>query len=408
MSLALFGGPKVRTNPWPTYPMYDDRDKEAACRVIESGLLNGFRASHGPWFLGGPEVRALEDKLADYHGVRNVIAVSSATAGLHVAVAATCEPGDEVIVSPYSFDSSATCALMHNCIPVFADISRDTFGIDPSSVADRITDRTRAIVVVHLFGGPAQMDELLALADEHGLYVIEDCAQSPGARYKGRLVGTIGDFGILSFVGQKNASCGEGGAMLTDDDRLAGKAGLLRNHAEALHEPMLGYNYRLQEIQAAIVSNQWDKLDESNRTRRRLVASLVLKMREEGIEGIHIPPVPRGSQHSFYVCPFLYDAGRTGIPRGLFVDAMNAEGIPMGAGYIQPLYLLPLFQRRAHFAFEHFGRDVSYHKGLCPVCEEMSFERLMLTMVCRPPATEEDMADVAKAMRKVLDQCALY
>jgi dTDP-4-amino-4,6-dideoxygalactose transaminase len=222
------------------------------------------------------------------------------------------------------------------------------------------------------------------------------------------LVGTIGDVGILSFVGQKNASCGEGGTMLTDNDNLARKARLLRNHAEALHEPMLGFNYRLQEIQAAIVSNQWDKLDKSNATRRALVASLMLKMGAEGIEGIWIPPVPRGNTHSFYVCPFLYDAVFTGVPRGMFVDAMNAEGIPMGAGYIQPLYMLPLFQRRAHFAFKHFGHDVTYHKGLCPTCEEMSFERLMLTMVCRPPATGEDMADVAKAMRKVLDQCPLY
>lgn len=389
---------------WPSYPIITEKEHEAAARVLDSGLLQGFRASHGPYFLGGPEVRNFEDLVAATLHVQYAVSFSSATAALHGAVVATgVQPLDEVIVTPYSFNASAVAPLYHNAIPVFADVTLSDFGLDPASVEERITPRTRAIIVVHLFGIPAQMDAIMDIAHRHNLAVIEDSAQAPLARYKGRYTGTIGDCGIFSFVGEKNASCGEGGMLVTDNPEIARMARLVRNHGDALYEPMLGYNYRMTEIQAAIAIEQWKKLDLRNQMRRTLVEELAWAMEDEGIAHVLLPYVPPQHTPAWYALPFHYHSHYcTSISRGTFVERMCREGIPFGAGYIKPLHLLPLFQRRAHFAYEHYEGDAQYYMGLCPNAERLWKTNLVITSVVRPPAKAQDMYQIAKAMKKSL------
>jgi perosamine synthetase len=403
MELAILGGKPVRTKPWPSYPILGEEEENVALEVIRGGRLVSFRASAGG-FLGSERIRAFEQAVADYHNVEFAITFSSATAALHGAVVAVgVQPGDEVIVTPYSFNSSATCPLMHNAIPVFADVSPRDFCLNPRSIEKRITSRTRAIIPVHLFGGPAGMTEIMDIAHWHGLKVIEDAAQAPGAMYEDDLVGTIGDCGVFSFVGEKNASCGEGGMLITNNHEIARIARLIRNHGDALYKPMLGWNYRMTEIQAAIGLIQWNKLDQINQARAELAHYLCSKIRD--IEGITTPYLWPERKHVYYAFPILYDEWEVGIHRDTFVNALVAEGIPVGAGYIRPLHLLPLFLQQAHYTYKHYDGNASdtYGMGACKIAERLSFEEMIITYVVRPPATTQDMDDIVTAIHKVLD-----
>ncbi|MEK6556690.1 MAG: DegT/DnrJ/EryC1/StrS family aminotransferase, partial [Candidatus Margulisiibacteriota bacterium] len=251
--LAINGGQKVRTTLFPPYRIFDEHEEGAIKRVFDSGVLSRFLGTWHQDFLGGPEVQALESEWAQHFGVAHVVAVNSATSGLYCAVgAAGIGPGDEVIVSPYTMSASATAALIYNAIPVFADIEPDFFCLDPKSVEEKITPRTKAIIVVDLFGQPYARDQINAIAKAHGLLVIEDCAQAPGAKMGDRFAGTLGDMGVFSLNYHKHIHSGEGGIIVTDNAEFADRLRLIRNHAESVVEGkgvanlvnMLGFNYR--------------------------------------------------------------------------------------------------------------------------------------------------------------------
>jgi dTDP-4-amino-4,6-dideoxygalactose transaminase len=408
--LALFGGDPIRKQPFPPHPVIGDEEKRAVMKVLDGGALSGFLAVPGDAFLGGEQVREFERRVADYHGVEFAVAFNSATSALHAAVVAVgVEPGDEVIATPYTFTASAACVLMHNAIPVFADVQDSVYGLDPDSVAARITPLTKAIIPVHLFGHPADMDGLMRVAREHGLKVIEDAAQSPGARYKGQLTGTIGDCGVFSFTENKNLATGEGGMLITDDPAIAEAARLVRNHGEAVWNPdrpatygssILGWNYRMTEIEAALGIAQFDKIDALNNTRIKLCDYLTDRL--AGIDGLTPPVVKPDCRHVYYIYALAYDAEKTGIPRDQFIRAMNAEGIPMGAGYIAPLYLGPIYHERKAPAFRHYTGTATYERGLCPVVERLHERDLVLTLVARAPARTDDMDDIVRAVEKIM------
>ncbi len=409
-TLALLGGTPVRSTPFPRHPIVGPEEKAAVAEVMESTELSGFIASQGPNFLGGRRVKEFEAQFAAYHGVAYAVSFNSATAALHAAVVAVgVNPGDEVIVTPYSFSASAACALMHNAIPVFADVEDDIYSLDPKAVAAAVTPLTRAIIPVHLFGHPADIDRLLEVAKTHRLKVIEDCAQAPGAVYKGKKVGLFGDCAIYSFTENKTITTGEGGMLITNDADIAEAARLVRNHGEVIAptpgarqrpSAILGWNYRLTEIQAALGIAQFAKLDAFNRTRSELAGHLSRAL--AGNPAVTPPTIRPGCTHVFYNYALKYDADAAGIPRALFVKALAAEGIPFGAGYVPPLYLNPIYQNRDHFAFTHYTGSVSYAKGLCPVTERLHERDLILTQVQRPPATAADMDDVVRGIEKVL------
>jgi perosamine synthetase len=414
--LAINGGVPVRTAPFPRYNTIGAEEKQAAMEVLDSGVLSQYLATWSPDFYGGPRVRKLENEWARYFGVKHAVSLNSATSGLYAAVgAAGVGPGDEVIVSPYTMAASATAALVYGAIPVFADIDPDIFCITPQSIRERITPYTKAIVAVDLFGHPADMDEIMQIAREYDLKVIEDAAQAPGALYRSRYAGALGDLGVFSLNYHKTIHTGEGGVVVTDNDELAERLQLIRNHAEAVVKNkgvqnicnLIGFNYRLPEIEAAIACEQLKKLEKL--VACRVEAANYLTERLSALPGI-TPPVTRpGIRHGYYVYAMRYDAAGTGVTRERFVAAVNAEGIPLYRGYVEPIYLQPLYQQRIAFGKNGFpftysgykGR-VSYERGICPVTERMHFQELIFTDICHAGIHNSDLDDMVSAFQKVL------
>jgi dTDP-4-amino-4,6-dideoxygalactose transaminase len=404
-----------------------DAEKRAVACVLDSDCLSGFLGAPGPHFDGGPQIRAFEAAWAQATEVPHALSFNSLTTGLMAAMGAIgLEPGDEVICPPYTMSASATSALFYGGVPVFADIDPETFCIDPASVAQRITSRTRAVVAVHLFGHPADMDALLALCEPRGIAVIEDAAQAPGVRYKGRPVGSIGTIGGFSLNYHKHIHTGEGGVMTTRDPRLVRRLSLIRNHGENIMAEdasaedlgnMLGANYRLTEIQAAIGLAQLPRLDAILRHRQKLGAHLSRRLR--GLPGITPAEVRAGCDHAFYLYPVRFNTAEAGLSRAQFVRAVAAElpvptgwqTTPFAEGYVKPLYLSPLYQRRVAlgtrgFPFTMAGTKPSYARGLCPVTERAYATDLLVTSLVREPLAIEDMNDFADAIEKVLAHAA--
>ncbi len=416
--LALFGGKKIRNKEFAPQQDFGEEEKKLVLEVLESKELSGFLASPGEKFLGGKKVRELEDLFEDYYNIKHALAIQSATAGLHTAVAAlNVNPGDEILVTPYSMCASATAAVMHNAIPIFVDIDENTFNMNPKKIKEAISPETKAIIVVHLFGYPAEMDVIMQIAKENNLMVIEDAAQAPGSEYRRKPIGTIGDVGVFSFNQNKTISTGEGGVLVTNDDELAKRIELIRNHGEVVveHYPVkniagiVGYNYRMTELEAAVGIAQFRKLDKLNSWRIELAEYLTQKL-NRFYPLITTPHISEYSKHVYFVYPMKFNAKEIGVHRGKFAEAVRAEGVPLYGGYVRPIYLEPMYQQLLAygdngFPFKgpHMIKEISYPKGTAPVCERMHYEELLTTPICHYPLTKEDIDDFVAAIEKVLD-----
>ena len=421
---AILGGTPVRTQPFAHRVTMGQAEQVAVREVLDSDVLSAFIGSAGKFFNGGTRVLEFESAWTSTYGFKHAISVNSWTAGLVTAIGACgIEPGDEVICPPFTMSASATSCLFYGGIPVFADIDPETFCIDPASIERCITPRTKAIMVVHLFGHPADMDAILAIAAKHSLKVIEDAAQAPGVFYKGRPVGTIGDVGGFSLNFHKHIHTGEGGVIVTNDDRLAHRCRLIRTHGENAMEGMsdeemancIGNNYRLTEIQSAIGTAQLAKLKGHLATRTLLVDHL--RKRLQGLPGLRPQAHPAESTHAYYLLPMHFDAQAAGMSRSQFVQAVLAElpkpqgfeGTALTEGYVKPLYLTPIYQKRIAIGTKGFPFNLApagwpvYDKGICPVTERMYEKELLLCPVVREPLTTSDMDDVADAITKVLE-----
>jgi perosamine synthetase len=408
-ALALHGGPPVRSAAFPPRPGVGEAEARAVAEVMASGVLSQFIGAWGEDFGGGPRVRSLERAWAERFEVRHAISMNSATSALYAAVAAAgVGPGDEVIVSPYTMTASAVCALVNGAIPVFADIEPDTFCLDPASVRACITPRTKAIVAVDIFGLPADFEALMAIAREHDLVVIEDAAQAPGAVRGGRYAGTLGHIGVYSLNYHKTIQCGEGGVAVTDDERLAERLALARNHGEAVVADMgssaadvLGFNYRLGELEAAIAEVQLGRLDALTQPRianaERLSAGLA------GLEGVTPPHVPDGVRHAYYLHVVRLDEQALGISRAAFAAALQAEGVPVTEGYVAPLYRQPLYRERSAAAFgdPRNAGSGSYEDGTSPTCERMHEREVLFHPLVHAGLSDRDIDDIVAAFRKV-------
>ncbi|MBI2309907.1 DegT/DnrJ/EryC1/StrS family aminotransferase [Candidatus Collierbacteria bacterium] len=423
--LAINGGKKVRRKKFPSYNTIGKEEKRAVLKVLNSGVLSQYLGVWGKDFYGGEEVRTLEKEWAAHFHVKHAIAVNSATSGLFAATGAIgIGPGDEVIVSPYTMSASVMPPLIYGAVPVFADIEQEYFCLDPASVEQRITERTKAIIVVDLFGQPYDVERINKIAKKHNLILIEDASQAPGAAYQGKFAGTLGDIGIFSLNYHKHIHTGEGGMVVTDNDELADRVRLIRNHAESIVEAkgvknltnMVGFNFRMTEIEAAIARCQLKKLKSLLKSRINDIEYLTKRL--ETIEGLRPPRVRPGCTHSFYVHPILYDQRVTGVPRDRFIDAVKAELTPtrgreswgplISCGYVKPLYLLPLFQKRIAigangypFTAPLYYGNVTYKKGICPVVEQLYEYSLFYHDLAKPPVTKKDLDDIAKAFVKV-------
>ena len=418
--LAINGGKKVRNTLFPAYRVIGKEEEDAVVEVLRSGILSKYLGCWADDFYGGPQVQAMEKEWAEYYKVKHAISVNSATSALYCAMGAIgLKPGDEVIVSPYTMCASATAPLIYNAVPVFADIEYDYYCLDPDDIERKITERTKAIVVVDILGQPYDVERINEIAKKYNLYVIEDNAQGPLATYKGKYAGTLGDIGIFSLNYHKHIHCGEGGVLVTDDDELAERLRLIRNHAEAVVENkgvtnlnnMIGFNFRMTEMEAAVTREQLKKLKWLVEERRRNVQYL-----EENIKDIPfltIPKIREGCEHSYYVHALKYNEEMTGVSREKFVAAMQAElmpielreaeGVKISLGYGKPLYQLPIYQQKIAYGGTSypFSEEVNYGKGLCPMCEKICDTETIFHELMRPYMTKKDLDDVIEAFHKV-------
>ena len=416
--LAILGGPKVREREWPPYNTLDENEKREVMEVLDSGVLSAFVANSGPAFLGGPKVQKLEEAWAAYFGMKYAVSMNSATSALYAAVSACgIGPGDEVIVQPLTMSATATAAIVNGAVPVFADVDPHTMNFDPASVADRITPRTKAIYPAHLAGLPTEMAPLIELAEKHGLFLLEDNAQAPGALYKGQYAGTLSDIGVFSLNCHKVIQCGEGGVAVTNDDELALRLRLVRNHGEKVvrslsdtrRRSLIGFNFRMTEMEAAVAYHQLRKLDKLNQWSVGLADHLSMRLREE-CDCITPPAVPEHMTHVYYFYHTEYDAQKGGVPLDLLAEAVQAEGVPVASRWPDPLYRLPLYQHRSAmgetgipFRPPWYDGDVSYEDGICPEAEALADRSFFLERVVRWPNTEDDMEQVVRAVCKVLE-----
>ncbi|MFK7993562.1 MAG: DegT/DnrJ/EryC1/StrS family aminotransferase [Granulosicoccus sp.] len=421
--LAIHGGPKVRDTIFPAHITVGQEEKLAVNTVLDSGILSNYLGAYHENFMGGTTVQACEAAWAERFGAQHALTVNSNTSGLIAALGAIgVGPGDEVIVTAYSMSASATAPLFYGALPVFADVEPDMFCLDPASIEAAITSNTKAILVVDLFGQPYNATAIRALAKKHDLKIIEDCAQAPGASLSGDCAGLLGDIGVFSLNYHKHIHCGEGGIVLTNDDVLAQRLSLIRNHAESVVGPMgvsdltnmIGYNFRMTEIEAAIALCQLKKLDSLLQARWDRVAYFEQKM--VGFEGMTMPMVREGAVHSFYVHACLWNTDN-GINRNAYIDAVKAElpcfalrekeGVKLGAGYVRPIYFLPAFEQRKSMGASHDPLASAWQNftpGLCPVVEDLHFRTLVSHEFIVPSMQESDIDDVVRAFEKVWDQ----
>jgi len=412
--LALFGGPKTIQTTFKRYNPIGIEEVEAAKQVIESGVLSQFLGVWHEDFYGGLKVREFERQCAEYFGVKHAVTVNSWTSGLVAAVGAIgIEPGDEVIVTPWTMSATATAILHWNAIPVFADIDPETFNLDPKSVEANITPYTKAIMVADIFGQSADMDALMAIAAKHGLKVISDTAQAPGALYKGKYAGTLADVGGYSLNYHKHIHTGEGGILVTDNDEIAERVQLIRNHAEVVVgdkgvtnlSNMIGHNFRLGEIECVIGIEQLKKLDRFVQSRQALANRLTEGL--HGLRGLRTPVVKPGCTHVYYVYPMVLDIEALGVSRERIHAALQAEGVAVSKHY-QNIHLLPLYQRKIAYGSMGFPwtsdicrRDVDYSKGICPVAEQLNDSTYLGFGMCVYDLTEDDVDLIVTAFQKV-------
>ncbi|RLF01507.1 MAG: glutamine--scyllo-inositol aminotransferase [Thermoprotei archaeon] len=411
---ARYGGRPVRTKPLPTVNDSSGRaigveEERLVLEVLRSGRLFRFV---------GDKVAALEREFAELMGVKYAVACSSGTAAIHAALAAVgVSPGDDVVTAPITDMGTVAPILFQGAIPIFADIDENTYTVDPREVERCITEHTAAIVPVHLFGFPADMDPIMEAAEARGVAVVEDCAQAYLAEYRGRLVGTIGHLGCFSLQQSKHMTAGEGGLVVTNDPDLAQRAALFTDKGWArwasIHglEPreyvMLGLNYRMTELQGAVALAQLSKLRWVVERRRELAERLTRRL--EGLD--YVKPLPRvkGVKPSYWQYPIRVDVDALGVSLREFAEALRAEGIPCSAGYTGiPIYLTrPLREGRifAKIGFPlsdnpFYGRSVKYREGLCPRAEDAL--RHLLVIPWNEFYTPEDVDDIAEALEKLV------
>jgi dTDP-4-amino-4,6-dideoxygalactose transaminase len=406
-TLAIDGGSPVRSRPFPTRQPYGPEDDRQVLEALHAQKL---------FFATGTKVYEFQRRFAALYGATSAVASTSGTSALHTALGAlNFEPGDEIITTPISDMGTVAPIILQGCLPVFADVDPLTANLDPQAVEKQITARTRAILVVHCWGQPADMDRFVDIARRHHLALIEDCSQAHLTRYKGRLAGTIGDIAAFSLQESKHLQCGDGGVTITSDEKLGQRAHLFVDKGCDWSEDrtvrrlyaFVAPCYRMTELQGAVLLAQLPRLPEIVRRRQEL--GDLLRTRLLDVPGITPPGRLAGAEHSYWLFPLLVDEEVLGVTPQAFAQAVAAEGVPVGGNWIgKPLYLFEALRDQITFGSSSFpfrsgyaGREVRYAPGLCPRAEQYLAQ--LRTIGLHERYTQEDVEDVAQAIRKVAE-----
>ena len=402
--LALLGGPAARTSPLPEWPLFDDAELTALQNVVSSGEWGR---------LGGDVTRMVEEAFAAATTCKHALAVNSGQTALRLAILSLNPPaGAEIICPAYTFIATAMAIVEANCVPVFADIEHSSLCLDAASVASVITERTIAIMPVHLGGVPADMDALCKIAEKHGLAVIEDASHAHLSIWRNRQIGSIGTIGCFSLQASKNLNCGEGGLITTNDSALFGRLSALQNNGRIPGDPsryrhaMLGGNYRMTELQAAVLGCQLNRLDEQTQHRfengKRLNTALV------NIPGFAPLPARDGETcNAYHLYCFSIDDTYFGVPRDEVLGALRAEGISCGPGYATLVYEHDAFVD-VDFgpytgASNGYTASIDANRAKCPVSDEVA-HRIgawlpMTELMADPTGIDEIIEAFAKVSR---------
>ncbi len=403
--LAMLGGTPVRAKPWPTWPVWDSSAEESVLEILRSGN----------WYRGqGKTVTQFEEAYAKLLGVKRCVAMVNGTNSLMTALhMLDVGVGDEVIVSPYTFIATYNVVLNSCALPVFADTDPETFQINPDTIESKITENTRAILPVHILGIPANMDRITEIAKKHNLKVIEDACQAWLAQWRGKSCGTLGDLGCFSFQNSKHLPCGEGGAVVGNDEDLMDRVHAYHNCGRAFGNmpktgpnPRMGTNRRMTEDQAAILLNQMKRLEAD--TELRWANGKYLTSKIKGIPGIVPHRLYEGVTRAVYhLYPFRYLKEHfNNAPRDKFLAALSAEGVPCSGGYgpqyndglIEAALTSKNFTRSFPKARLDRYRDELHYPGNDQLCREAVWigQNMLLT-------SKQDMDDIANAIAKVYE-----
>jgi perosamine synthetase len=413
--LALHGGPKLIKKKFKKYISIDKKDIDAAIKVLKKGTLSDFLGEKSPKFYGGYHVQKFERYLEKYFKAKHAITTNSWTSGLIAAVGAIgTEPGDEIIVTTWTMCASATAILHWNAIPIFADIEKETFNIDPKSIEKNITNKTVAIIAVDIFGHPANMKIINQIAKKNNLKVITDNAQSIGTFSGNKYSGTHGDIGGFSLNCHKHINTGEGGILITNNDEYAKRLRHIRNHAEAVVSSninnftpnMIGYNFRLGEVESAIGIEQIKKLKKKVKRRQQIALKLTKALNK--LPGIQTPKIKKNCTHAFYIYALLIDKKITKVTKKKIYNALVAEGLDNILDEYFTLHLLPMYQNKLAYGSKGFPwsanftrKNISYKKGICANAEKLNKENLILLELCVHEYSEKEVDLVINCFRKV-------
>ncbi|NLH50833.1 MAG: DegT/DnrJ/EryC1/StrS family aminotransferase [Myxococcales bacterium] len=403
--LAINGGSPVRAKPWPQWPPFTEREREELLKVLDSGSWGGYPSPN-------TKARELNEKFAKAHDAKYGVACANGTVSLEMCLrAAGLKYGDEVIVPPYTWIATAAAVVTTNGVPVFADIKASDYTIDPDIVEAKITPKTKAVICVHLGSSASDLDRLTEIAKKHKLALIEDCAHAHGGRWRGKGLGSIGDYGSFSFQSSKLMTAGEGGIVLTNDDLNMQRLHSLVNCGRKetgyndFPENLVGWNYRISEFQAAVLIAQLEKLEE--RTARREKNADYLTAELDKIEGLEtIKRDQRLTRQHHYQFIFKYHKeGFKGLSRDKFLAALEAEGIEFDGPFYVAIPGRPIFPVTADYypaIRERYGEAITAeHAADCPVTQKAAWEEAVWVHYPYLMGGQEDIDDIIKAIKKI-------